>query len=141
MEAASCGHLIQGRSYVYTKRICVHIRITKYMGRFYHNSDGFLMLFVQSVYVEPILISQNQILTEFVMMLVSPLHRHPLMICYHLTQNDYTILYNLPLPRMCLSWQTALTLMRRLWVNAVCLYFPFSYAQLRTLNFRLASSS
>ena len=42
------------------------------MGRFYHNSDGFLMLCVQNVWVEPILISQNPIFTEFVMLLVSP---------------------------------------------------------------------
>ena len=41
------------------------------MGRFYHNSDGFLMLsvHVQNVRVEPILFSLNPVLTEFVMML------------------------------------------------------------------------
>ena len=55
------------------KHICVHIR-TK---RFYHYFDGFLMLCVQHVCVEPILSSLNPILTEFVMMLVSPPHRHP----------------------------------------------------------------
>ena len=58
------------------KRICLHIWIKK-MGRFYHNSDGFLMLCVQNVCVETILISLNPILTEFVMMFVSPPHRHP----------------------------------------------------------------
>ena len=60
------------------KRIYVHIW-TKNMGRFYHNSDGFLMLCVQNVCVEPILISLNPILTNFVMMFVSPPHRHHLM--------------------------------------------------------------
>ena len=50
---------------------------TKHMGRFYYNSNRFLMLCVQNVCVEPILISLNPILTEFVMMLVSPPHRHP----------------------------------------------------------------
>ena len=47
------------------KRICVHIW-TKYMGRFNHNSDGKLDVCVQNVCVEPILISLNPILTEFV---------------------------------------------------------------------------
>ena len=41
------------------------------MGRFYHNSDGLLMLCVLNVCIEPILIFLNQIWTEFVMMLVS----------------------------------------------------------------------
>ena len=40
------------------------------------SSDRFLMLCVQNMCVEPILISLNPILTEFVMMLVSPHHRH-----------------------------------------------------------------
>ena len=35
------------------------------MGRFYHNSEGFLMLFVQNVRVESTLISLNPILIEF----------------------------------------------------------------------------
>ena len=57
------------------KRInCIQI-LTKYMGRFYHNSDGFLMLFVQNI--EPILISLNPIFTEFVRIFLSPSHRHP----------------------------------------------------------------
>ena len=47
------------------------------MGKFYHSSGSFLMLCVQSVNVEPILIYLNPILTEFVMMLVSPPNRHP----------------------------------------------------------------
>ena len=58
------------------------------MGRFYHNSDGFFMLCVQKVCVEPILISLNPILIEFVMMLLSPHHMHPLMICHRLTQSE-----------------------------------------------------
>ena len=40
------------------------------MGIFYQSSDGFIMLCVQKVYVEPILISQNPILTKFLIMLV-----------------------------------------------------------------------
>ena len=60
------------------KRICVYIW-TKNMERIYHNSDEFLMLCVQNMCVEPILISLNPILTEFVMMFVSPPH--------HLTQS------------------------------------------------------
>ena len=43
----------QGRSYVYAKFFSVHIW-TKHMGRFYHNSDGLLMVIVQNVCVEPI---------------------------------------------------------------------------------------
>ena len=58
------------------KRICAHIR-TKNMGRLYHNSDGFLIYCVQNVCIEPGLISLNQNLTEFLMMFVSPPHRHP----------------------------------------------------------------
>ena len=53
-------------------------------GRLYHSSDGFLMLCVQNVCIEPILISLNPILTEFVMMLVSP----PLMIYHQLRQSE-----------------------------------------------------
>ena len=70
------------------------------MGRFYHSSDGILMLRVQNVWVEAMIISPNPILTEFVMVLVS---------CAHIgILNDF---YNLPSQRMCLSWQTALALM------------------------------
>ena len=57
--------------------------------------------------------------------------------------------YNLQLPRVCLSWQTAQTLMRRrvlrrlIWVYAVCIYSLFKCIQpvthVRTLNFRLAT--
>ena len=65
------------------KRKCVHIW-AKNMGLFYHNSDGF----VQNVCVEPILISPNPISTEFVMMLVSPPHMHPLVICHQLRQSE-----------------------------------------------------
>ena len=54
----------------------------KIMGRFYHNSNRFLMVCVQKLCVEPILISLNPIFAEFVMTLVSPHHRHPLMICH-----------------------------------------------------------
>ena len=44
-------------------------------GRFYHNSDGFLMLGIQNVcVVEPILTFCKSNLTEFVMILVSPPH-------------------------------------------------------------------
>ena len=46
------------------------------------------MLRVQKVCVEPILISLNPILIEFVIMLVSPPHMHPLMICHQLTQSE-----------------------------------------------------
>ena len=66
----------QGVATYMQKCICIHIR-TKNMGRFYHNSDGFLMLCVQNVCVEPKLISLNPIYTEFVRMFVSPPHRHP----------------------------------------------------------------
>ena len=58
------------------------------MGRLYHSSDEFLMLCVQNVCAEPILISLNPTLTEFVMMLVSPPHRHLLMI-YHQLRPDH----------------------------------------------------
>ena len=74
---------------MYTQKlICVHIW-TKNMGRFYHNFDGFLMVYVQKLCIEPLLISLNPILTEFVMMLVSPPNRHPLMICHQLTQSEW----------------------------------------------------
>ena len=43
------------------------------MGRFYHSSDGFMMLCVQTVPVEPIFIYLSPILTEFVMVLVGTL--------------------------------------------------------------------
>ena len=56
------------------------------MGRFCHNSDELLMLCVQNVCVEPILISLNQILTEFVTMLVSPFD--------DLSLNDIIIIYH-----------------------------------------------
>ena len=71
----SRSSILQGRSYVYAK---THLRIhlDQNMGRFYHNSDGLLMLCVQNVCVEP------SILTKFVMMLVSPPHMHPFMICH-----------------------------------------------------------
>ena len=89
--------------------------------------------------VEPILISQNPILTEFVMMFVSPPHRHPTINAKWLRAWSY-----LPLPRVCLSWQIAQTLMRRrvLWrlisVYAVCIC-SFSCSTGATLNFRLAT--
>ena len=57
--------------------------------------------------------------------------------------------YNLPLPKVCLSWQTAQTRMRRrilrrlIWVSANCICSLFEYIQpvpqMRTLNFRLAT--
>ena len=65
----------QGRSYVYAKRICVHIW-TKNMGKCYHDSDGFFVLCVQNVCLELILISLNSILTEFVMIQMF-VCRHP----------------------------------------------------------------
>ena len=40
------------------------------MEKFYHNSDECLMPCEQKVCVEPLLISINPILTEFVMMLI-----------------------------------------------------------------------
>ena len=43
------------------------------MRRLYHSPDGFMMLCVQNVCVEPILISLNSTLTEFVIMLVGTL--------------------------------------------------------------------
>ena len=43
------------------------------MVRFYHSSGGFMVLCVENVCVEPILISLNSILTEFVIMLVGTL--------------------------------------------------------------------
>ena len=134
------------------KRICIHIW-TKNMGIFSHNSDGFLRLCVQNVCVEPILISLYAILTEFVMMLVSPPHMHPLMICHQRKVNEGLIIYmynfnNLPLPRVCLSWQTAQTLMRcrilqhLIWVYTVCICSFFAciqpVPQVRTLSLRLA---
>ena len=81
-------HKARGVTTYTQKRICVHIWI-KNMGSFYHNSDGFLMLCVQKVCIEPILISLNPILTEFVMMLVSPPHRHPLMICHQFMESEW----------------------------------------------------
>ena len=54
----------QGCSYIYAKRKCVHIW-NKHMRKFYRISNGFLMLSVQNMCVEPILISLNPILTEF----------------------------------------------------------------------------
>ena len=46
---------VQGRSYVYPK---THVRtyLDQNMGRFYHNSDEFLMLLCPYMCVEPILI-------------------------------------------------------------------------------------
>ena len=38
--------------------------------------------------VEQIFIPLNPILTEFVMMLVSPFHRHPLTFCHQSTQSE-----------------------------------------------------
>ena len=77
-----------------------------------------------NVCVEPILISLYPILTDFVMMLVSPL----LMIYHQSTQSGrIRFLYNLPLPRVCLYWQTVQTPMRRrilrrlIWDYAVCI--------------------
>ena len=55
----------------YTQKCILSTHLDKNMGRFCHYSDGLLMC-VQNVCLEPILISLNQILTEFVMMLVSP---------------------------------------------------------------------
>ena len=65
--------------------------------------------------------------------------------------NEGLIIYNfysLPLPRVCLSWQTAQSLMRcriircLIWVSAVCIYSLFAciqpVPQVCTLNFRLA---
>ena len=46
------------------KRKCVHIW-NKHMRKYYRSSNGFLMLSVQNMCVEPILISLNSILTEF----------------------------------------------------------------------------
>ena len=65
---------VQGCSYIYAKM--QHIW-NKNMGRFCHSSDGFLMLCVHNLCVEPILISLNPILTEFMRMLVPPPNRHP----------------------------------------------------------------
>ena len=82
----------------------------------------------KKVCVEPILISLSPILIEFVMILVSPPHRHPLMICHQLMQSEYTytifIIYHYQ-ECVYLNWQTAQTLMRR------CLYmflFPMHSA-------------
>ena len=58
------------------KHKCVHIW-NKNMGRFYHSSDGCLMLCVQDMRIEPVLISLNPILIKFVMVLVSLPQRHP----------------------------------------------------------------
>ena len=69
------------------KRKYLHIW-NKNMGIFYHSSNGILMLCLQNVRVEPILICLNPILTEFVMMLVSPPHWHPLIIYHQLTQSE-----------------------------------------------------
>ena len=62
---------------------------------------------------------------------------------------SYTFFYNLSLPTVCLSWQTAQTLMRHhvlrrlIWVYAVCICSFFAciqpVPQVRTLNFRLAT--
>ena len=111
------------------KSICVHI-CTKHI----HYSDGSLVLCVQNVCVEPILMSLYPILREFVMMFVSPHHRHPPINA---------------LPRVSLSWQTANTLMRRrvlrrlIWVYAACIWSFFAciqpVPQVRTFNFRLLS--
>ena len=120
------------------KRICVHIW-TKNIGRFYHNSDGFLMVCVQNVCAEPILISLNPILTESVMMFASPYHRHPV------KKGLIIFFYNLPLPRVCISWQTVQTLMRRrvlrrlIWVYAVYLFLFRMHSACSTLKFRLAT--
>ena len=102
------------------------------MERVYHNSDGFLMLRVQNVCIEPVLIFLNPILTELVMM-VSPHHRHPLMICYQLSQGEWPNFCNLPLPRVCLSWQTTQTLMRCMFGgvssgSTLFVYVSFVYA-------------
>ena len=50
------------------KRKCERIW-TKIMGKFYHSSDGFLILRAQNVCVEAILISLNPILTKYRMIL------------------------------------------------------------------------
>ena len=81
-----------GRSYIYTKNASAYTFGPKY-GIFYHSPDGFLMLCVQNVCVEPILIPLNPILIEFVMMLVSPPHRHPLII-YHQLMPEHFINYH-----------------------------------------------
>ena len=59
---------MQGHSYIYAK---TEVRTfgPENIGKFYHSSDGILILCVQNVCVEAILISLNPILTEFVMIL------------------------------------------------------------------------
>ena len=49
---------------------CVHIW-TKIMARFYHDSDGFLMLCVQNLCIDPVFTSKSNF-DRIVMMLVSP---------------------------------------------------------------------
>ena len=53
---------------VYTKTQ-VRTYFIKNMEKFYHSSNGFLMLHVQNVCIEAIIISLNPILTAFVMIL------------------------------------------------------------------------
>ena len=117
------------------------------MRRFYHNSDGLLMLCVQSLCVESILISLNQFWQNLWYCLY-----HLLIGNHQLTQSEWgpghIQFYNQPL-----SWQTAQTLMRCSvslfcgvqsgWIYAVCIYSIFEYnqpvTQMRTLNFRRAT--
>ena len=86
--AIALESLFSGVATYTQKGKCVHIW-TKNMGRFYHSSDGSFMLCVRNLCMEPILNSLSPILTEFVMMLVSPLHWHPLMICHQSTQSEW----------------------------------------------------
>ena len=93
--------------------------------------------------VKPILISLNPT-CEYMMMLVSPPYRHPMKIYHQMRAWSY-----LPLPKECLSCQTAQTLMRHrilrhlISVYAVCicsLYWIIQpVPQMRILNFRLAT--
>ena len=60
-----------------------------------------------------------------------------------MTALSYTIYYNLPFPRVCLSWQTVQSLMRRRVMLLICVYAVCTciqpVPQVRTLNFRLAT--
>ena len=93
---------------------------------------------------EAIIIPLNPIWTELVMILSYSITNYCIV-------NEGLIIYdfyNLPLPTVCLSWQTAQTQMRRrilrhfIWVYTVCIYSLFECIQpvphVRTLNFSLA---
>ena len=125
---------IQGRSYVYAK---THLRthLDQKFGKFKILSQFWWSIDVMCT--KPI--NLNPILTEF------DDDRHPPV--KGLLKYNF---YNLPLPRLCLSWQKAQTLIMRrrilwrlIWVNAVCICYFFSciqpFRQMRTLNFRLAT--